>query len=80
MSATIADDSEIVRTFGASQTAIAKPVTSESLAGVGERMILVPGVMKLGSTPNLAHGKGHRREARQGEPRRGNLIPFRFGC
>lgn len=48
MSATIADDSEIVRTFGASQEAIAKPITSASLAGVGERMILVPGLMKLG--------------------------------
>lgn len=48
MSATIADDSEIVRTFGASQEAIAKPITSTSLAGVGERMMLVPGLMKLG--------------------------------
>jgi replicative superfamily II helicase len=53
MSATIADDSEIVRTFGASREAIEKPVTSTSLAGVGERMILVPGLMKLGSTPVL---------------------------
>jgi replicative superfamily II helicase len=52
MSATIADDSEIVRTFGASQEAICKPITSTSLAGVGERMILVPGLMKL-STPIL---------------------------
>ena len=52
MSATIADDSEIVRTFGASQEAISKPITSTSLAGVGERMILVPGLMKLG-TPIL---------------------------
>ncbi len=48
MSATIADDSEIVRTFGALQDAVASPVTSTSLAGVGERMILVPGLMKLG--------------------------------
>jgi replicative superfamily II helicase len=47
MSATIADDSEIVRTFGAAQDAVSKPVTSASLAGVGERMILVPGLMKL---------------------------------
>eukprot|EP01012_Entosiphon_sulcatum_P040798 TRINITY_DN54523_c0_g1_i1.p1 TRINITY_DN54523_c0_g1~~TRINITY_DN54523_c0_g1_i1.p1 ORF type:complete len:353 (+),score=59.16 TRINITY_DN54523_c0_g1_i1:186-1244(+) len=49
MSATIADDSEIVRTFGASQEAISKPITSTSLAGVGERMILVPGLMNLGT-------------------------------
>lgn len=47
MSATIADDSEIVRTFGAASEAIAKPIVSTSLAGVGERMILVPGLMKL---------------------------------
>jgi len=49
MSATIADDSEIVRTFGASPEAVGKPITSASLAGVGERMILVPELMKLGS-------------------------------
>lgn len=51
MSATIADDSEIVRTFGASAEAVAKPITSNSLAGVGERMILIPELMKLSSTP-----------------------------
>ena len=51
MSATLADDSEIVRTFGASREAVARPITSESLAGVGERMILVPGFMNLGNTP-----------------------------
>jgi hypothetical protein len=44
MSATIADDSEIVRTFDASVAAVSKPVSSASLAGVGERMILVPGL------------------------------------
>jgi replicative superfamily II helicase len=48
MSATIADDSEIVRTFGASPEAVEKPITSDSLAGVGERMILVPELMNLG--------------------------------
>jgi replicative superfamily II helicase len=48
MSATIADDSEIVRTFGASPDAVGQPITSASLAGVGERMILVPELMKLG--------------------------------
>ncbi len=50
MSATIADDSEIVRAFGASADAVAKPITSTSLAGVGERMILIPELMKLGGT------------------------------
>ena len=53
MSATIADDSEIVRTFDASRKAIANPITSESLAGVGERMILVPSFMKLGDVAIL---------------------------
>jgi replicative superfamily II helicase len=51
MSATIADDSEIVRTFDASATAVRKPISSISLAGVGERMILVPGLMKLAGVP-----------------------------
>ena len=53
MSATIADDSEIIRTFAASKQAIATPVTSASLAGVGERMMLVPGLMQLGGTAIL---------------------------
>ena len=50
MSATIADDSEIVRTFDASPEAVGKPITSESLAGIGERMILVPALMNFGDT------------------------------
>ena len=50
MSATIADDSEIVRAFGASVEAVGNPITSTSLAGVGERMILVPELMQL-TTP-----------------------------
>ncbi|MGY2049174.1 DEAD/DEAH box helicase [Methylobacterium sp. JK268] len=57
MSATIADDSEIVRTFGALPDAVGKPITSTSLAGVGERMILVPGLMKL-SDPIVPLVKG----------------------
>lgn len=51
MSATIADDSEIVRTFDADRMAVAEPLTSSSLAGVGERMILVPELMRIGATP-----------------------------
>jgi replicative superfamily II helicase len=51
MSATIADDSEIVRTFDASPSAIEGPISSTSLAGVGERMILVPGLMDIGAVP-----------------------------
>jgi replicative superfamily II helicase len=45
MSATIPDDSEIIRTFDCSSTALYKPLTSKSLAGVSERMILVPELM-----------------------------------
>jgi hypothetical protein len=47
MSATIGDDSAIVRTFDANPDSIAKPITSISLAGVSERMILAPELMKF---------------------------------
>jgi Type III restriction enzyme, res subunit len=47
MSATIADDSEIIRTFNASYTSISKPISSKSLAGTSERMILAPELMKF---------------------------------
>jgi replicative superfamily II helicase len=45
MSATIADDSEIVRTFDASPKAVSEALTSRSLAGISERMILIPDLM-----------------------------------
>ena len=47
MSATIADDSEVVRTFGAPAKHVAEPLIAASLAGVGERMILAPSLMQL---------------------------------
>jgi replicative superfamily II helicase len=47
MSATIGDDSAIVRTFDADKDSIAKPITSKSLAGVSERMILLPELTDL---------------------------------
>lgn len=49
MSATIADDSSIIRTFGASERSIKQPIIPETLAGVGERMVLAPALMKFGS-------------------------------
>lgn len=52
MSATIADDSELVKTFGADKNAVLNPLTSRSLAGVSERMILTPQLMEYG--PNVA--------------------------
>ncbi len=45
MSATIVDDSEIVRTFDADAELVGKSLTSRSVAGISERMILVPGLM-----------------------------------
>ncbi len=45
MSATISDDSMIIRSFNAKNTPLTKPITSNSLAGVSERMILVPDLM-----------------------------------
>jgi len=47
MSATIRDDSEIIRTFDASKESISKPIVSNSLAGISERMILAPELMQL---------------------------------
>jgi replicative superfamily II helicase len=45
MSATIADDSEIIRTFDASPKSVSEALTSRSLAGISERMILIPDLM-----------------------------------
>lgn len=42
MSATIGDDSALIRTFGTTPTAVAHPIISSSLAGISERMILIP--------------------------------------
>lgn len=47
MSATIADDSEIVRTFDANPKLVHEALTSRSLAGISERMILIPNLMKF---------------------------------
>ena len=45
MSATIADDSEIVRTFDADPASVDSALVSRSLAGISERMILIPDLM-----------------------------------
>jgi replicative superfamily II helicase len=45
MSATIADDSDIVSTFDAAPALVSDALTSRSLAGVSERMILIPALM-----------------------------------
>jgi replicative superfamily II helicase len=56
MSATISDDSSIVRTFDADPESVAKPLTSPSLAGVSERMILIPELTPISdSAKSLVH-------------------------
>lgn len=45
MSATIADDSDIIRMFDADAKLVEKPLTSRSLAGISERMVLIPDLM-----------------------------------
>lgn len=45
MSATIADDSEIIRTFDANPEFVQNALSSRSLAGVSERMVLIPDLM-----------------------------------
>ena len=50
MSATVADDSSIVRTFDADHSSVANPISPTSLAGVGERMILIPEVVGIESS------------------------------
>lgn len=50
MSATIADDSEIIRTFDANPKSLENAFTSRSLAGISERMILIPDLMSFEST------------------------------
>jgi hypothetical protein len=53
MSATIADDSALIRTFDANPEAVEKPIAPASLAGVGERMILAPALTSIGPKDEL---------------------------
>ncbi len=48
MSATIADDSELIRTFDVAPAAVEKALMSRALAGISERMILIPELMPFG--------------------------------
>lgn len=47
MSATISDDSDIIKTFGTNKNAIKKMISSRTLAGINERMILIPRLMNF---------------------------------
>lgn len=57
MSATVSDDSSIVSTFDADPSSIASPISPASLAGVGERMILIPELTKLDKSSISDHAK-----------------------
>ena len=57
MSATIADDSDIIRTFDASPKSVKEALTSRSLAGVSERMIIIPDLMPFKFDLNEAISK-----------------------
>ena len=54
MSATLSDDGLLVRTFGASVESISRPITTRSVAGLGERMILAPTLSGLSRDSALA--------------------------
>lgn len=47
MSATLPDDSEIIRTFNAAGDALSGALQSRSLAGISERMILLPDLLSF---------------------------------
>lgn len=47
MSATLADDGALIRTFGARASGVASPISTRSVAGMGERMVLAPTLLGL---------------------------------
>jgi len=57
MSATIADDSDIIRTFDADPNSVSSSLSSRSLAGVSERMLLIPDLMPFNFETHDAIGK-----------------------
>jgi replicative superfamily II helicase len=50
MSATISDDSSILRTYGVDIKAAQEPIKTDTVAGIGERMILIPELTKFGKS------------------------------
>lgn len=54
MSATIADDSDLIRTFGADLELVKRPLRSRSLAGISERLILCPEMMPFAMNARTA--------------------------
>lgn len=47
MSATLNDDSQIIENFDADPEGIKKPISAKTLAGIGERMIIVPKITQI---------------------------------
>ena len=68
MSATVADDSSIIRTFHAKPESVANPISPTSLAGVGERMIIIPELTRLKKSriPELARTMAERVSTKAG--------------
>ena len=68
MSATVADDSSIIRTFDANPESVANPISPTSLAGVGERMIIIPELTRLNNSriPELARTMAERVSSKAG--------------
>ncbi len=75
MSATIPDDGEIIRSFDAVPEALKKPLGSKSLAGVSERMILVPELMEFKFSDVLATTRGFAQNAAQSSYSQGQTHP-----
>ena len=65
MSATLADDGLLVRTFGANAESISKPITTRSVAGLGERMILAPTLSDLSRDSAVAAARGLADQVRE---------------
>lgn len=61
MSATIADDSELIRSFGVSKQSIETVIKNRSLAGIGERMIFMPDTIST-ETLNRLFNKANNRK------------------
>ncbi|MBL8820508.1 MAG: DEAD/DEAH box helicase [Planctomyces sp.] len=71
MSATIADDSDIIRTFDADPDSVRRPLSSRSLAGISERMLLIPDLMPFDFDTHEAIGRIAKWTAEQ---RKGAVI------
>lgn len=77
MSATLSDDGLLVRTFGASVESISEPITTRSVAGLGERMILAPTLSGLSPDSAVAAARGLADQVREQGKGAVILVPSR---